>query len=363
MSGTTYILRQSAVALPQSEGMVLDTHNQGTLQMGIVVLGAGAVGCFIAGKLAHAGADVTLVARGAALEVIGNRGITVVGAESFKAQVRVLPAEAAEPAELVIGCLKAHSIPEAAPAIARLLKPHGMWVCVQNGIPWWFCSGLDGPLRDFAPDSVDPGGGIADAIPLERTGGAIMYVRSAAKAPGVIEYSGGKGLIVGEINGGISTRTRALADLLGSAGIGCATTDDIRSAVWNKLFGNISLNPLTAITGLTVDRLLAEPRLATFLLATIEEAQRIAVAAGAVPDMEPTARVDMMTPLKGFRTSMLQDASAGRALELDAILTAPVEMARRLGVLVPGLELLLALTSAFAETRGLKHVRSAGSPP
>jgi 2-dehydropantoate 2-reductase len=327
--------------------------------MSIIVLGAGAVGCYVAAKLARAGADVVLIARGPALEAIASGGIAVVGEESFRTEVRTTAIEAAEPAELLIGCLKAHSIPAAAPEIARLLKPHGMWVPIQNGIPWWFCAGTEGPLAGLALDSIDPERAISTRVPLERVAGAVMYVRSEIEAPGTIRYGGGKGIIVGEPGGGISTRVRALADLLNSAGLACSTTDAIRSAVWNKLFGNISLNPLTTITGTTVDRLLAEPRLVAFLVATIEEAQRVATAAGAVPEVEPAARVEMMMPMKGFRTSMLQDADAGRPLELDAILKAPVEIARRLGVLAPGLELLLALTTAIAESRGLRPVATA----
>ncbi|MGE5510869.1 MAG: ketopantoate reductase family protein [Bacteroidota bacterium] len=329
--------------------------------MSIIVLGAGAVGCFIAGKLARAGVDVTVVARGPALAAIADRGITVSGEQDFQTDVRSMTADNTEPAEVVISCIKAHSIPDAARTVARLLKPHGMWVCVQNGIPWWYTHGLTGPLQGVTLESVDPGGGIAAAVPHERTAGAVVYARCETTSPGEIVYKGGKGLILGEINGPVSSRVRAFADLLQSAGLNCATTDDIRSAVWSKLFGNVSMNPLTAITGLTMGNLVAEPRLAAFAVATIEEAQQVAIAAGSKPDMTPEARVKAMALLTDFRTSMLQDASAGRLLELDAILAAPVEIARRLRVPVPGLELLLAMTSAFAETRGLRPAQRAAT--
>jgi 2-dehydropantoate 2-reductase len=322
--------------------------------MRIVVIGAGAVGSYVAGKLAQAKADVTLVARGAALEAIGSNGIRIEGEESFSVSLPVVsPDHTIEPADIVIGCVKAYAIPEAAPLVARLLKPDGAWICGQNGIPWWFADGAEAASPRLVLDSVDPGRRIATAVPRGQTIGAVMYVRSMTKAPGVTEYAGGRGFIIGELGGAVSDRTAAAAATLKGAGIGCEVTGDIRSAVWGKLFGNISLNPLSAVTGCTVGRMLAEPRLAAFLLATIEEGQRVAVAAGSVPDMTPAQRLAAMERLLGFRTSMLQDAEAGRTLELDAILAAPVEIARKLGIAVPGLELLLALTSAFAEARGL----------
>lgn len=324
--------------------------------MRIIVVGAGAVGCYIAAKLARAKLDVLLVARGEALEAVRAHGVTVEGAETFSTPVPVAAtAETPAPADIVIGCVKAHAIADAAPLIARLLKPEGAWICGQNGVPWWFADGPETTRARLVLDSADPGGRIAAAVPKSQTIGAVMYLRSTVKAPGTIDFGGGRGLIIGEIDGTRSDRANAAADVLNVAGVACQVTNDIRSTVWGKLLGNVSLNPLTALTGLTVDRLLAEPRLAAFLLATVEEAHRVATAAGAVLDVTPSQRVATMEQLKGFRTSMLQDADAGRMLELDAILAAPVEIARRLGIPVPGLELLLALTTAFAETRGLRR--------
>lgn len=322
--------------------------------MRIVIIGAGAIGCYLAAKLTAAGADCVLVARGGAQDAIAAGGIAISGSEQLTARPRLAAGiEEAGPADLVISAVKAFALGDIAPAIAAILKPGGAWLVGINGLPWWYGEGLAGPLAGLHLETLDPGRRIAAAIGPGRTLGAVLYLRSETIEPGVIRFSGGRGLMIGEPSGASTPRLAQAVAALNGAGIATSATTDIRSAVWNKLFGNVALNPLTAMTGLTVDRLLTEPALRAFLAEVMAEAQAIAVAAGATIEMDVAARIAFMAPLIGFRTSMLQDADAGRPLELAAILGAVVELADRLGQPAPKARLLHALAGSFARHRGL----------
>ncbi len=276
--------------------------------MRVAIVGAGAVGCYLAAKLATSGADVVLLARGAALETVRSRGIEVQGREQIVARLRTAAsAEEAGPVDLAVGCVKAYSIPGIAPMVARLITPAGAWLCAANGLPWWYGENLSGPLAGLSLRSVD-----SRSERLEKT------VR-----------------------------------LFRSAGLAAEATADIRGAVWSKLYGNVSLNPLSAITGLTVDCILAEPTLRSFLVNVVEEVRHLAAEVGCPPEVTAEARVAQMATLGAFRTSMLQDSAAGRSLEHDAIIAAVVELGQRVGVAMPETGLLCALVRSFAETRGL----------
>jgi 2-dehydropantoate 2-reductase len=313
--------------------------------MRISILGAGAIGGYFAGALGAANADVQVIARGETLEAIRRNGVQVEGHVTATARPPAFAIEEAPPADVLVSCVKAHALPGLAAGLAALLKPDGLWLCVVNGVPWWYD---DQPLN-----AVDPGAAIRSAFPIVRTAGGVAYLRCETLRPGVIAYTGGNGLIIGMPSGAMPPLQARLAEVFTAAGIATRTTPDIRSAFWNKLFGNAAMNPLSALTGYTVAQLLADPELKRLLAEMIGETMSVARAEGARIDSTVEQRMQAMTPLGQFRTSMLQDVDASRPIELDGILGAVIEVADRRGVAVPASCRVYALVRAFAASRGL----------
>lgn len=335
---------RSVTVLGEQRGQRMTLSKTGA-EMRISILGAGAIGGYVAARLAASGADVRVIARGETLEVIRRNGVRVEGNAEVAARPEALAIEAAEPADLLVTCVKAYTLPQLAPSLARLVKPHGLWISAVNGLPWWHS---ERPL-----EAVDPGGRIRARFPMARAASCVAYLAAEVLRPGVVAFIGGKGLILGTPGDGASAQLDEVARIFSTAGIASTVTGDMRSAVWNKLFGNVGLNPLTAMTGLTVDRFLADAELKALLVEITGEAMAVAVADGAIPETTAAERVAVMTRLGAFRTSMLQDAEAGRAIELDAILGAMIEVADRHGVAVPASRRAYALVRGFAAGRGL----------
>ncbi|MEO8297648.1 MAG: 2-dehydropantoate 2-reductase [Burkholderiales bacterium] len=320
----------------------------------ICIVGAGAIGGFIGTRLAAAGREVAALARGATLDALRRDGWRM---ETAEGPVRG-PARASDSAaelgvqDLVIVAVKGPALTAVALNIAPLLGPHTLVLPAMNGVPWWFCHEVagfpGGPLQ-----SVDPGGTIAAAIPFEQTLGCVVHASAASPEPGLVQHRMGRGLIVGEPRGGHSARAQAVVDLLAQAGFQATQSVDVRRDIWYKLWGNLTMNPVSAITGATIDRLLADPLVRGFCSAAMQEAAAIGerigcqVAEGAEDRHAVTAR------LGAFKTSMLQDVEAGRAIELDAIVGAVYEIGERLGQPMPNIGGLLGLTRLFARTRGL----------
>jgi 2-dehydropantoate 2-reductase len=316
--------------------------------MRISILGAGAIGCYLAARLHASGADVEVIARGDTLDAIRRNGIRIEGQGVVEARVRVTTIEAAAPADVLITCVKAYAISALSGDIERLVKPDGLWLCTVNGVPWWYG---EPPL-----DTVDPGGLIRAKFPIERTAGCVAYLASSVVKPGVVSFNSGKGMIVGMANGSVAPRLEEVARVLTASAVETSVTSDIRSAVWNKLFGNVALNPLTALTGLTTDKLLADPELKALLAEIITEAMVVARLEGVEIESDAARRVAVMGRLGAFRTSMLQDADAGRSLELDGILGAVLELADRRNIDAPASRRLYAITAAYARSRGMMPV-------
>ncbi len=313
--------------------------------MRISILGAGAIGCYLAARLHASGADVQVIARGATLDAIRRDGIRIEGQESLEARVPATTVDEAQLVDVLISCVKAYAIPALSDQLPKLVTSDGLWLCAVNGLPWWYG---DQPL-----ETVDPGGRIRARFPLERAAGCVAYLASAVVSPGVISFSTGKGMIAGMADGGSSPDLVEAAGVLSAAGIATAVTGDIRSAVWNKLFGNVGLNPLSALTGLGADQLLADSELKALLVETITEAMAVANGEGIAVESDAARRVAFMARLGPFRTSMLQDADAARPLELDAILGSVLEVAARRNIEVPASRRLYDRVSAFARSRGL----------
>ncbi len=323
--------------------------------MKVCIVGAGAVGGLIGARLAAAGqAEVSAVARGATLAALRAHGWRLRQADGLvhgPVRAESLPA-ALGPQDLVVIAVKAPAMPEVARAIAPLLGPATAVLPAMNGVPWWFAQGL-ATLGSEPLASVDPGGAIAAAIALARVIGCVVHASAATTEPGVVQHKMGDGLIIGEPGGEVSARARALRDLLAAAGFSVTVSGDIRRDIWYKLWGNLTINPVSAITGATADRILDDPLVRAFCSAAMREAAAIGARIGCAIEQTPEERHAVTRALGAFKTSMLQDAERGRALELDAIVASVREIGGRVGVATPSIDALLGLTRLFAQIRAL----------
>jgi 2-dehydropantoate 2-reductase len=321
----------------------------------VAIVGAGAIGTFIGTYLARTGADVSVLARGATAAALRAHGFRFEeGGAMLTAPVRVAEEPAAlGPQELVVLAVKGPSLPDLAPSIRPLLGPDTVVVAAMNGVPWWFFHGLDGPHEGAAVRAVDPDGRIAAAIPARHVIGCVVHATCSVREPGLVKHGFGRGLIVGEPGGGVSDRVRALADRLTAAGFETTISRRIQADVWYKLWGNMTMNPMSALTGATCDRLLDDPLVERFTLAIMAEAATIGDRIGCPIHQSGEDRNAVTRKLGAFKTSMLQDVEAGKPVEIDGLLTAVSEIGRRVSVPTPGTDALLGLTRVFAAGRGL----------
>lgn len=323
--------------------------------MKVCIVGAGAIGGWIGARLAASGVEVSALARGATLDALRAHGWRLRTADglvggpvrSASDDPRALGVH-----DLVILAVKGQSLPALAPSLAPLIGPATCVLPAMNGVPWWFCTGIPG-VGDAPLASVDPGGAITAAIPVERVLGCVVHASTAVAEPGVVQHRMGQGLIVGEPRAGRSARAQAVVDLLAAAGFDATHADDVRRDVWYKLWGNLTMNPVSAITGATADRILADPLVRAFCSRAMAEASEIGARIGCPIDQTPEERHQVTAKLGAFRTSMLQDAEAGRPIELDAIVAAVAEIGARVGVATPNVDALMGLTRLFGRVRGL----------
>ncbi|MCC7039766.1 MAG: 2-dehydropantoate 2-reductase [Burkholderiales bacterium] len=331
----------------------------------ICIVGAGAIGGFLGTRLAITGqAEVSAVARGAtlaALERDGWRAETATGALQAPARTVADPAVLGHQ-DLVIIAVKGPALPALAPRLAPLIGADTIVLPAMNGVPWWFCDDVAGfPPGPLA--SVDPGGAIARAIPVRHVVGCVVHVSCATSAPGVVRHVMGNGLIVGEARGGHSARARNLCDLLAHAGFDVTPSSDVRRDIWYKLWGNMTTNPVSALTGATSDRILDDPLVRELCSAAMREAAAIGARLGCPISETPEDRQAITARLGAFKTSMLQDVEAGRVLELDAIVGAVHEIGRRLAMPTPFTDALFGLARLFARGRGLYPDATHAPPP
>jgi 2-dehydropantoate 2-reductase len=323
--------------------------------MRVCVLGAGAIGGFIGTRLAEAGVETSALARGANLAALRAHGWRAEsGGGLITAPVRA-SADAAELGEqdLVILAVKAHSMPSVAPVIGPLLGPQTMLLTAMNGVPWWFFDGFGGPCQGRHLDSVDPGGTIAAAIPVGHVIGGVVHVSCSVPEPGLIRHHHGTGLIVGEPDHSVSARLRALAGVLEKGGFEVTVSDRIHSDVWYKLWGNMTVNPVSVLTGATADQIIDDDLVRAFCEAAMREAQEIGAGIGCPIAESPQDRNKVTRKIGAVRTSMLQDADAGRPLELDALVGAVREIGAVVGVPSPATDALHGLTRLHARAAGL----------
>ena len=322
----------------------------------VCVVGAGAIGGFLGTRLALAGdCSVSALARGATLSALRDHGWRLQEDGALLAAPVALASDDPQelgPQDLVLLCLKAPALPQVAASLAPLLAAHTCVLPAMNGVPWWFSHGIE-VLGDAPLESVDPGGGIARALPVARVIGCVVHAGVSVREPGVTRHSMGRHLIIGEPAGGSSARVTALAERLTQAGFEVSCSQRVRYDIWYKLWGNMTMNPVTALTGATMDRVLDDALLRHFSSEAMREAAAVGNRVGCEINESPEDRHAVTRRLGAFRTSMLQDAEAGRPLELDALVGAVREIGARVGVATPTLDALFGLTRLFGRVRGL----------
>ena len=305
--------------------------------MRIAIVGAGAIGGYIGACLTRAGADVVLFARGPHLRAMHERGLRIVSPDGdFEVKPQVAgDLNAIGRADVVILGVKAHGVAALAPQLRPLLDAGTTVVSTQNGIPWWYFQNYPGDLNGLHLEHVDPGGAIAKAIEPERVVGSLAYFSTDIAEPGVIHHTEGDRLTLGEPDGTRTERVRALADALVAAGLRARVTTRVRHEIWVKLLGNVAFNPISALTGGTLEELVRHPDLAAVIREIMTETEAVAARLGVEIPISIDQRMAGAEKVGAHKTSMLQDYEAGRPMELDAIVGAVVELGDRLGVPMP----------------------------
>jgi 2-dehydropantoate 2-reductase len=323
--------------------------------MKFCVFGAGAIGGFLAVELASSGQEVCVVARGAHLTAIQERGIKLVSRGREKV-ARVAAAE--DPSvfgvqDVVICALKAHQAYDCAGAFAPLFGPATTLLPAMNGIPWWYFYRDGGRFEGHHLESVDPGGRQWNAIQPARVIGCVVEPACEVIAPGVIVHHDLNRFIIGEPDGSRSSRVLELAEALTAAGFDAPVRDNIRWNIWLKLWGNVCLNPISALTGATLDRIVGEPALRALCKTMMLETKAVNEALGVqIPEEMAERRLVVAGTLVGHKMSMLQDLERGRRLEIDALVTAVQELGSLTGTPTPVVDAVLALVQARAKARG-----------
>ncbi|MEE2024272.1 MULTISPECIES: 2-dehydropantoate 2-reductase [Alkalimonas] len=325
--------------------------------MKIAIIGAGAIGGWLAVLVGHhlpQQVQLSVLARGATLQAIRQHGLQLTQAgQLHQVQVRASdnPAELGEQ-DLVILAVKAQSLMSVAPAVAELMGQHGKVLVAMNGVPWWFFHGADALLA--APlQTVDPDGRIGQLIPAERVIGSVIHASCRTTAPAQIAHVMGQGLILGLPDGQITPQLRQLAALLEQAGLQISLSEQIQRDIWYKLWGNMTMNPISALTHASCDQILADALVRDFSARVMEEARQIGAAIGCSIEQSTEDRFAVTAKLGAFKTSMLQDAEAGRSLELDALVGSVREIGQRLHLATPWTDTLYGLTRLMAKNRGL----------
>ncbi len=327
--------------------------------MKISVVGAGAIGGLMGVKLALAGEDVTLIDVGAHLEAIKKNGLKLIapdGSEQVAREVKATDnmAEAGKQ-DLVILALKTQVIESVAKNLGALFGPETMVVPVQNGLPWWYFQRHGGPYDGRRIETVDPNGTIAAAIDPERIIGCVVYPAGAVTEPGVIQHVEGNRFPVGELDGRTTERVQRVADCFVNAGFKSFVLEDIRAEIWLKLWGNLSFNPISALTHATLVDICQAPLTRELAAGMMREAQDIAAKLGIAFRVPLEKRIEGAEKVGKHKTSMLQDVEAGRPLELDALIGAVIELGRMTDTPCPYIESVFALVKLLDQTMADEH--------
>lgn len=322
--------------------------------MKICIVGAGAIGGYLGAKLAIAGEQVTLIARGAHLQAMQENGLilrSVHGTEEIVKDVfATQDLTVAGPQDVVILALKAQSVPAVAAQLPLLYGPETMVVTAQNGIPWWYFRKLDTPYPDYRIQSVDPEGTVEAHIPIDRVIGCVVYPAAELAAPGIVQHVEGDRFSLGELDGSKSDRLQALSQSFRQAGLKAPIRNQIRNELWIKLWGNLAFNPISALTRATLDRICQYPPSRELARQMMTEAQTLGERLGVEFAIPLEQRIDGAEKVGAHKTSMLQDIEAGRPTEVDAIVGAVAELGRLVGVPTPHIDAVYASVKLLEKT-------------
>lgn len=321
--------------------------------MKICIYGAGAIGAYLGAALADAGCDVTLIARGPHLAAMQKNGLTI-EQEGQRRTLRLACTD--DPStvgaqDYVILTVKAHSVAPAVDRIARLLGPDTAVVTAQNGILWWYFHAFEGPWQGRRLETADPGGVIWDALGPERAIGCVVYPSCEIVEPGVVRHLDGNRFMLGEPNGEKTERVRQLAEAMSSGGLKAPVRTKIRDDIWFKLLGNATFNPVSVLTGATLEQMGQDAGTRAVIRTLMEEAAAVASELGVRFPMDLDKRIDGGTAVGAHKTSMLQDYELGRPLEIDALVASVTELGRLVGTPTPVLDAVTALVRMRANLR------------
>ena len=323
--------------------------------MKVCIVGAGAIGGILAARLARAGHDVSAIARGSHLQAIQERGLTLKWAgEQFTVNIRaVADAYDLGPQDYVILTLKAPALPAIAASLTPLLRPDTVIVTAMNGVPWWFCHTLTGPLAGRSLASTDPNGILDETLTRDRLLGCVVHAGASVPEPGIVDHAAGNLFIVGDASRRRSAPADALADAFTEAGLDGRASDDIHGEIWMKLIGNMGMGPICALTGATLAKLAGDADVRPIAAAMMQEAMDVGEALGLPMSMSAEARIDLGAELGEFKPSILQDLERDRPLEIDAMVTVVSEMGEIANIPTPTVDTVLALLRGRARRAGL----------
>ena len=330
--------------------------------MKICVVGAGAIGGYLAVRLAGIGEQVSVVIRGANLAAVRANGMKLINADGSEQVAQVAASDRMVELgvqDVVILAMKAHQLPAITGEVGALIGSDTLVVTAQNGIPWWYFHKHGGPYEGTRIEAVDPGGVISAALPVERTLGCIVYPAAELAAPGVVRVIEGNRFPIGEIDGADTERVRTLATLFRNAGFKTPVLSEIRAEIWLKLWGNLSFNPISALTHATLEDICRFPPTRALAADMMREAQAIGEKLGVPFKVSLDKRIAGAEAVGAHKTSMLQDVEGGRALELDALVRSVIELGRVTGTPTPAIDHVYALAALLAQTLATQKGRLA----
>ena len=318
--------------------------------MRFLIAGAGAIGAYIGARMAQAGFDVVLFARGPHLRAMQERGVEVKSPSGdFIARPTIVASlEEAAPVDVIFLGVKAHGLTQLAPQLKPVLGPDTVVVSTQNGIPWWYFQGFGGEWEGLRLERVDPGGAIASAIEARRVVGSIVYFSTEIVAPGVVQHIEGNRISLGEPDGSRSERVRRIAESLVASGLRCPVTTHMRQEIWVKLLGNASFNPVSALTRATLVQMVRDQEVSSVIRHIMEEVSAVSSKLGMEMPVSIDQRMAGAEKVGEHKTSMLQDLEMGRPMELEALVGSVVELGERVGVTMPYTQTVYACTKLLA---------------
>jgi len=319
--------------------------------MKFLIAGAGAIGAYVGARMARAGFDVTLFARGPHLKAMQEHGVRVKSPDGdFQVRPTIVSSlEDAGPADVVFLGVKAHSLPQLAHQLKPVLGPDTTVVSTQNGIPWWYFEGFGGTAEGIHLERIDPGGVISSAIEARRVVGSIVYFSTEVAEPGVVLHTDGNRISIGEPDGTRSDRCRRIAETLVASGLRCPITTHIRQEIWVKILGNASLNPVSALTRATLAQMVRDPGVSQVIRGIMQEVEAVSRKLGMELPVSIDQRMAGAEKVGEHRTSMLQDLEANRPMELEALVGSVVELGQRLGLPMTYTRTIYSCTKLLAE--------------